>query len=229
MELLKGEWKSLKYHIPEMEAALIEEIGFCFHIHGVHTQVFDYVGMIDDLYADGKPAYSIDLAKEKVELWTVLHREISQFTKLKGLMYLEDGQMHLSCSDFAEAYTGRHDWENYRAEFSFTPLTGNTHMVNVRVQGAIRSYAAGLLKGNRIAILKNDYGYQVLAETKFEWKHGQEYTIAVTAAGNKISAEIEGVKIEAVDQERPYLKGSIGVSMLNGSHDKYRMIKIKGI
>ncbi len=229
VELLKGEWKSLKYHIPEMEAALIEEIGFCFHIHGVHTQVFDYVGMIDDLYADGKPAYSIDLAKEKVELWTVLHREISQFTKLKGLMYLEDGQMHLSCSDFAEAYTGRHDWENYRAEFSFTPLTGNTHMVNVRVQGAIRSYAAGLLKGNRIAILKNDYGYQVLAETEFEWKHGQEYTIAVTAAGNKISAEIEGVKIEAVDQERPYLKGSIGVSMLNGSHDKYRMIKIKGI
>lgn len=228
-ELKKGEWKTLEFYIPEMEAALIDEMGFCFHVRGTHTQVFDYVGMIDDLYADGLPAYSIDLSKEKVELWTMLHREISQFTKLKGLMYLEDGQMHLSCSDFAEAYTGRHDWENYRAEFSFTPLTGQMHMVNVRVQGAIRSYAAGLLDGNRLAILKNDNGYRVLAETDFEWKHGQEYTVTVTAIGNKISAEIDRVTVSAVDEERPYLKGSIGVSMQNGTHDKYRMIKVKGI
>mgnify|MGYP006922415836 CR=1 FL=1 len=28
------------------------------HIHGVHTQVFDFTGIVDDLYADGQPEYS---------------------------------------------------------------------------------------------------------------------------------------------------------------------------
>ena len=159
--LCRGQWKELEFTIPSLEGALIDEIGLCFHVQGTHTQVFDFVGLIDDLYADGKADYSIDFANETEEQWTVLHKEISQFTKLKGLMYLNDGEMHLSCSDFAEAYTGRHDWGDYRAKFFFTPLTGKHHMVNVRVQGAIRSYAVGLLPDGKAAILKNDNGYRI--------------------------------------------------------------------
>ena len=173
--LCKGQWKELEFTIPSLEGALIDEIGLCFHVQGTHTQVFDFVGLIDDLYADGKADYSIDFANETEEQWTVLHKEISQFTKLKGLMYLNDGEMHLSCSDFAEAYTGRHDWGDYRAKFFFTPLTGKHHMVNVRVQGAIRSYAVGLLPDGKAAILKNDNGYRILAETPFDWGCGKEY------------------------------------------------------
>ncbi len=225
-ELTKGEWKTLAFQIPALEGALLDEMGFCFHIHGVHTQVFDFTGIVDDLYADGQPEYSLEFAKEREELWTVLHREISQFTKLKGLMYLEEGQMHLSCSDFAEAYTGRHDWEDYRAEFTFTPLTGENHMVNVRVQGAIRSYAAGFLPDGRLAILKNDNGYSVLAQTPFAWEKGREYTIAVIVKGNEIRAAVEDVVLSAVDEVRPYLHGSIGVSLQNGSHDRYRRIRV---
>ena len=75
---------------------------------------------------------------------------------------------------------------------------------------------------------KNYSGYQVLAQTAFAWKHGQEYTIAVTVNENKITAEIDGTVLEVIDEERPYLQGSIGVSMQNGSHDKYRTIKVKG-
>ena len=44
-------------------------------------------------------------------------------------------------------------------------------MVNVRVQGAIRSYAVGLLADGKIAILKNDNGYRVLTDAPFE-DHG---------------------------------------------------------
>lgn len=224
--LCKGQWKELEFTIPSLEGALIDEIGLCFHVQGTHTQVFDFVGLIDDLYADGKADYSIDFANETEEQWTVLHKEISQFTKLKGLMYLNDGEMHLSCSDFAEAYTGRHDWGDYRAKFFFTPLTGKHHMVNVRVQGAIRSYAVGLLPDGKAAILKNDNGYRILAETPFDWGCGKEYCIDVQVIGNKISAEIEGCCLEAVDEEKPYLFGAVGVSMQNGTHDKYRKIVI---
>ncbi|HIU75023.1 MAG TPA: ADP-ribosylglycohydrolase family protein [Candidatus Pelethocola excrementipullorum] len=226
-ELEKGKWEELSFAIPALEGALIDEMGFCFHVQGRHTQIFDFVGLIDDLYADGQAAYTIELEKEREEIWTILHKEISQFTKLKGLMYLEDGQMHLSCSDFAEAYTGRHDWEDYSAKFYFTPLTGENHMVNVRVQGAIRSYAVGLLPDGKAAILKNDNGYRVMAETDFPWKVGEEYAILVTVKGNKIEAEIDGgCRLNFTDEERPYLMGAIGVSMENGSHDKYRRIEV---
>ncbi|WP_302416830.1 ADP-ribosylglycohydrolase family protein [Blautia marasmi] len=226
--LCKGEWKELAFTIPGLEGGLIDEVGLCFHVLGTHTQVFDFVGLIDDLYADGKVDYSVEFSKESEEQWTGLHKEISQFTKLKGLMYLDSGEMHLSCSDFAEVYTGRYDWKDYRVKFFLTPMTGKNHMVNVRVQGAIRSYAVGLLPGGKAAILKNDNGYVILAEVPFEWSCGKEYCVDVQVSGNKIYAEIEDCCLEAVDEDKPYLSGAVGVSMQNGTHDKYRKIVITG-
>lgn len=221
-----GKWEALEYQIPAMEGVLIDEMGFCFHAGGF-TREMIFTCFIDDLYADGKPEYTIDFTKEKEEFWTVLHKEISQFTKLKGLIYLEDGELHLSCSDFAEMYTGRHDWTDYEAEFAMTPITGENHMVNVRVQGALRSYAAGLLPGGKFGILKNDNGYRVLAETDFAWEFGKEYSIKVKAEGNQISASVGEVALTVADEERCYKTGSIGVSMLKGTHDKYREIRVR--
>lgn len=225
--LEKGVWRTLEFRIPAMEGALLEEAGICFHVDGAHMNALAFVGMIDDLYVEGAPDYSIEFVHEEEEVWTVLHREISQFTKLKGLMYLEDGRLHLSCADFAEAYTGHHNWEDYCASFAVTPLTGEHHMVNVRVQGAIRSYAVGLLPEGKAAILKNDNGYTVLAETSYVWQKGREYSITVTVRGNHITAQIDGQEILAVtDTERPYLHGAIGVSVQHGSHDSYRRIAV---
>ncbi len=225
-ELTKGAWKELCFAIPEMDGALLDEMGFCFHIKGETLQSFDFVGMIDDLYADGEPEYSVELAKERTERWAGLHEEISQFTRLKGLMYLEGGQLHLSCADFAEAYTGRHDWKDYTAEFTFTPLTGEHHMVNVRVQGAIRSYAFGLLPDGKAALLKNQNGYTVLAECGFAWKAGTEYTVKVTVKGNQIRAEIDGCRLEATDTEGAYLQGAVGIALQDGSHCSLSRIRI---
>lgn len=225
-QLKKGEWKELEFSIPALEGALLGEMGFCFHVQGTHMQVFDFTGMIDDLYVEGTPEYSIVFEQENEEVWTFLHREVSQFSRLKGLLYLDGGRMHLSCSDFAEAYTGGRGWKDYKAAFSFTPLTGENHRVNVRVQGAIRSYAFGLLPGDRAAILKNDHGYRIMQETSFHWETGKEYTVTVTAAGSRITAEIDGHILTVTDEDRPFLTGAVGVSMQDGSHDEYREIRI---
>ena len=120
-------------------------------------------------------------------------------------------------------------YTDYSAEYTFTPLTGANHMVNFRVQGAIRSYAFGLLPDGKAAILKNDNGYSVLTETAFDWKLGEEYMVKVTAKGNCLKAEINGCVLEVCDHGRPYLTGSVGVSMRSGSHDKYRKIKVGGV
>ena len=93
-------------------------------------------------------------------------------------------------------YTGRYDWTDYEAQFVLMPVVGENHMVNVRVQGAIRSYAAGLLPGGQFAILKNENGYKVLAKTDFAWESGKEYCITVKAEGNRISACVGDAALE---------------------------------
>lgn len=223
----KNIWMELDYPIPEIKGGMIEEVGFCFHIGGKHTQIFDFSGYIDDLYITGSPAYSIEFAKENEEIWTVTHREISQFTKLKGLTYLDDDKLHLACDDFGAVYTGRHDWKDYRAEFTIVPVTGEDHYANVRVQGAIRSYGVGLLPNGKAGILKNKNGWETLNVIDFPWKQGEEYKIQVIVKGNEIEAVFnDQQKIGYIDEDDPYLEGAIGLTVENGSHVSCKTIVI---
>lgn len=225
-ELKKGAWINLEFDIPALKGALLDEMGVCFHVTGTTAPEYCFTALLDDLYADGMAEYTLDFAAEREEVWPGLHREISQMTRLKGLMYLEDGALHLSCSDFAETYTGRYDWQDYCAEFCFTPVIGECHMVNVRVQGALRSYAFGLLSGNKAALLKNENGYRVLKEMDFCWEHGREYQVKVTVRGTVLRAEIDGRALEVCDEQNPYLRGSVGLSVQKGSHGSFRRIRI---
>ena len=115
-------------------------------------------------------------------------------------------------------------------------------MVNVRVQGAIRSYAVALLADSKIALLKNENGYRVLTETAFDWKAGRDYEVSVCAQGARLHAEIKEVPVgcrqnqqlqtetavlEYEDTDHPYLQGAVGVSVRNGSHAKYSSIRMR--
>jgi ADP-ribosylglycohydrolase len=224
--LNKGFWKELSYRIPILEDLIVGEIGFIVCPCGVHTESFDFVGMIDDLYVDGVPEYQIKCCNLHEEIWNNLHKEISQFTRLKGLVYLADGQMHLSCSDFGEVYTGSYDWKDYKVRFLFTPIIGDNHRLNVRVQGAIRSYAFALLPEHRAAILKNDNGYHVLKEIEFDWELEKEYAVQISVESNTIIAMVDDVSLSVTDNDHPYMHGCIGASVCGGSHDSLRTIGI---
>lgn len=225
--LKKGEWSELSFTIPYLENGLIDEAGFAFDMMGVQNEPTPLDCYIDDLYFEGSPEYTINFSKSYEEVWTPLHREISQFTKLKGLLYLEDNSLNLSCSDFAEAYTGHHAWSDYVATFSFTPVTGEEHYLNVRVQGAIRSYAAGLLPGGKLGLLKNENGYRVLKEVDFPWEQGEEYTVSVEAKGAKLSVIVDNKEfITYEDKTEPYLTGGVGIAVRSGSHCRYSSIQV---
>lgn len=223
-----GEWSELSWRIPAMDGVLLDEMGVCFDVVDEHSACqLDLTGFLDDLYADGAPEYTVDFSREKEEVWNGLHREISQFTRLKGLQYLESGEFHISCADFAESYTGRYDWNDYTATFVMTPLTGEHHYVNVRVQGAMRSYAAGFLPGGKLGLLKKQRSYKLLAEVDYPWEAGREYAVTVTAAGSRLSVLVNGARcLEYADVDGPFLTGSIGVSVENGSHTKYSSIRV---
>lgn len=220
-----GEWMHLEYQIPAMEGVLLDEVGYLLELPegGAEKELPVY---IDDFYADGQPEYSIEFSEEHTEKWTVMHWEVSQFTKLKGHFYLEDGLTHLSCADFGEAYTGRHDWEDYTADFTITPHTGNEHYAAVRVQGGVRAYFAGF-SGDRLVIMKNTrQGLKMLAEVPFVWKLEETYTLQTAVKGNHIRVFCGDQNVETVDMEQPYLQGAIGLAVRTGSHMSCQRIRV---
>jgi ADP-ribosylglycohydrolase len=220
--LKQGEWASLSFKLPSMDSALIYEAGFLFDTDSTSLDCF-----IDDFYFGGTPDYSLDFSKLELENWRFLRTEVSQFIRLKGLLYLDGGTLNLSCADFAEAYTGHHDWNDYTASFTVEPVTGKRHFVNVRVQGAIRSYAAGFSE-NGLGLYKNDNGYTALAEIPFDWKYGKTYDISVSAKGNELSVFVDGKEyFTHTDTDFPYLTGFVGLSVHNGSHCRYHGLSVR--
>jgi hypothetical protein len=225
--LKKNTWAELSFTLPAMEGAVIDEAGFVFDTLEGLPDRGELCCFIDDLYFDGKADYSIELSRAKEEFWAGLHREIRQFSKLKGLWYLENGYAHLSCGDFGEVYTGRYDWNDYTASFTIKALTGEDHYVNVRVQGAIRSYAAGFAGGGKLVFEKNENPYRRLAEVPFAWEPGRDYVITVKARGPHFTVAVDGREyISYTDNDKPYLSGCAGFSVRKGSHCAYRRIKI---
>jgi len=226
VELISGKWKELSLSIPRMEGVCLEEAGIMLIPKEGKNNVL--VAYLDDFDFLGHPEYTIDFSRERMEVWTPLHREVSQFTYLKGIWELDAGELSGSCADFGEAYTGKIDWKDYSFESTLRPIVGEHHNMNFRVQGAIRSYAVGLAPGNRLVLYKNENGYRELAEREFPWKNGGEYTIRIEVLGPHIQVFYrDKLLMEYTDMCKPYLSGQIGVSVREGSHCHYRDIIVR--
>lgn len=227
VHLVAGKWRVIGIDIPSKSGALIDEVGFelCLNETSFHPQ--DVLVYLDDVTISGEPSYSLDFNLEKVHHWSLTHKEVSQFSRFKGLTWLEDGHLHLSCADEGAAYTGSTTWQNYTVVFTLMPLTGDHHHVLVRVQGAMRGYAVGFNGAGRFALLKNEQGcYRCLKEEPFDWQLDQNYEITVTVENNKITAMVGGVIASCVDDDNPWLSGAIGLRVQDGSHCALSCIKV---
>lgn len=222
----KNAWKEVSLTIPFLENGLLDEAGFILEIFPENGSASLDV-LLDDFSQDGAPDYTIDLAKSGLEVWTFHQKEVRQFTKLKGLTWLADDRLHVSCADFGEVYTGGCDWDDYNVTFQIRPECPGSHMANVRVGGAIRSYAAGFLAPGKFGFYKNQAGYVPLAETDFPWEVGTDYTISIAAEGNRFTVMLDGRKMfEITDDHSPYANGGIGLSVRDGGHISCRSIEV---
>lgn len=234
-EILRGEkvsaenpgWQELSLAIPAGLADRVQETGVIISGVAKGFAVSPITFYLDDLYYDGQPDYKIDFTRESMAVWHNLHQDVHQFARLKGHTYLEDGWLSLSCGDFGEMYTGRHDWEDLSFQGVLKPVTGEDCFLNFRVQGAMRSYAAGF-SGGRLVLDKNFYGYSTLCAKEFALEPGKEYAIKITACKNQLQVFVDGEKLlEYEDQESPLLSGSVGLSVRKGSHCLYRDLCVK--
>ena len=223
-----GPWQQVTVSIPPMEGGLIDEAGFCLWTPDEKVKKgYQLVVLADDLRFRGLPDYSLVFRNEEKEVWSERHSEITQVSRMKGAADLVNGLLRISCEDDGEWYTGSSEWEDYTASFTLIRESGSRQDALVRVQGAIRGYAAGL-DGDRLCIRKNDNGLCLLAETECPVPHGTRVTITVTVRGNQLTARCGNVSLSCLDTDRPWLRGAVGVAVRNGSTALVESIRVKG-
>ncbi len=225
VKLTEKKWYELTLDIPECDD-YVEQTGFI--ISGVFGgfKASTLTVYLDNLVVSGKPSYTINFADSQTEVWTFMHIEINQFTKLKGHVFLEGDYLSVSSSDYAEMYTGHVDFDDYSVTTTIKPMLGDSHLLGIRVQGAMRSYAVGF-KGDKLVILKNDCGYKVVAQKDVRWEHGKEYSITAKAMGDEISVCFDEHTLSFTDSDA-ITHGCVGLIVHDSGRCLFKNIIVKG-
>lgn len=199
VKLRQEEWIDVTFTIPDVDGDLIDEVGVVIEGYSPAKSKTMGVLYLDDFAISGKSSYRIAMDKQRKEFGS-----ITPFSANHGAWTVEDGTLSLMCYEDAFAYAGNYYAKDYSVTSVVTPINGDSHLLLIRVQGAMRGYAAGF-DGQNVIIYKNDFGYTKLAETDFEWSAETGYEIRLTAAGNRITLAVDGrVVLEAEDESFAY-------------------------
>lgn len=227
---LSGDWQTLRYTIPAGTDACIDEIGLLVQTRDILKLGGEAQLYLDDFSWEGMADYHINFAKEHNWSWLMrdARTEVSQFSRLKGIWHITDGTLHGYTNDFADVYSGDWEWQDYTVETALTPITGDWHAMRFRVQGAMRSYAAALMKDG-VGLFKHVDGAHIpLSVHSFHWSHGQTYRIRASMQGNHLKLYINDQFIaDVIDTQSPYLHGCIGASLDHASSCIFSNFTIK--
>ncbi|RRD95148.1 ADP-ribosylglycohydrolase family protein [Clostridiales bacterium COT073_COT-073] len=196
IKLIREQWLEVIFTIPEVGGDLIDEVGII--IEGYSPAKSKSIGMIylDDMKITGKAKYQIAIAKQHKELGV-----ITPFSMDHGAWVIEEEKLSLMRCEPAFAYAGNYYATDYQVTSRILPLHGDSHLLQIRAQGAMRGYQAGFTSAGKVGIYKNNFGYQLLAETEYPWEKGQEYEVCLSAQGSQIQLSIDGQIILSVSDE----------------------------
>lgn len=224
VELPLEEWICLRWTVPPIPNAVIGEVGIeWIPLAEIYISPKSLVAYIDEVTFSGQAEIHQSFQASAMEVWNPLHREVRQLTYLRGLWTLEDGRLTGSgATGDIEAYTGGHYFNDYSFESTLTPLTGSSHGLLFRVQGALRSYAA-LIEDNHLLLLKKKrQGWTELAKVPYVLQHHRELTLSVNARGNHFEVRVDGKQmLDYIDIDNPYLNGQVGFINRKGSRTAY--------
>jgi len=199
-------WNNITFVIPELEGAMVDEIGIIFEANSPDKNRDMGCLYIDDFTITGKASYSIDISKQKKEF-----ASITSFSHNHGAWEIESGVMEAMCLEHAEAMTGNYHMTDVRVTGRLIPHTGNSHLVSARVQGALRGYYAGLA-AEGAAIFCNNSGMKQLASCPFQWEYDREYFVRLVAQGNRLTLYIDGRQLLQVE-DSTHAYGMAGYAM----------------
>jgi ADP-ribosylglycohydrolase len=230
MPLTPGQWHTLTFTIPALTDAYLGQAGVVLRTVGDEWTIGSMA--LAEMDWSGAPDYETTFVQERPETGA-----ITGWTHLRGYWRLEkDAEgcvaFHGSGVGECEAYTGDINWTDYTVTTEFIPLVGEHHNLNVRVQGALRSYAFGLASGGRFVYYRKDGQHTELGSAPFVWQHGKRYRLTVTARGEDLTAEVRGEGGSAAHLicsagRDPYLSGQVGFSTWHGGHTRFLSLEVR--
>ena len=204
-KLTPGEWTKIEMVVPQETNLTVSHIGLDFR--SMQEDPWSGNLFVDALNWDGKASIALDLGKLSPNGLTT-----TQFTTYSGFWRLEQDAYVGSGVDFNETYTGDIQWQDGTLKVKCTPVTGDTHYINMRVQGGLSGYAFGLVAENKVGILKKEDGqYKTLADAKFPWTHNESLELQAKVINNELSLAVDGQVLLTVKDNDPIISGQIGL------------------
>ena len=216
-----GERCVVEFEIPDVQGSAVDEIGLI--VTGFSGGKRKDTGrlLVESFEVSGKAHYAIDLSKQSVEFGCV-----TPFAHDCGAWTIEEGRLHLMNYERCASYTGGHAVADQRVSARVKPLAGTSHLVAARCRGAATGYFAGFDGEGRVAILKHDLDFAVLASAPFAWKQGMDYLLCLEAVGDSLSLSVDGKKIvEARDSA--YRTGMAGCGSAAAARALYGPFEIE--
>lgn len=197
IQLKADDWTEVTFAVPDTEGDVIDEVGVVIEGYSISKAKTLGALYLDEFSVTGDSKYSIYMAKQRKELAT-----ITPFSVDHGAWELEDGRLSLMRCGEAFAYTGNYYAKDYSVRTTVEPVNGESHLMLMRAQGAMRGYALGFSEAGKAAIYKNDFGFTKIAETEFDWKREQKYEMTATAEGSKLTLFIDDKEVLRVDDDQ---------------------------
>lgn len=189
-------WQEIKFTIPDMDGAAIDEVGIIFEGNSPSKNKDLGRLFIDEFKIYGKSYYSVDIKKQKQEFGS-----ITPFSHNHGAWSIEGDYMQAITVDHAEAMTGNYFMKDVSVKGEMIPENGYSHLISVRVQGAIRGYYAGFDGKDKVSILLNNKSMKTLASAEFKWEYGKKYALELKVQGKIISLSIDDKNLLTVEDE----------------------------
>lgn len=215
-------WNDISFTIPDVQGALIKEVGF--FIESPSPRDFRTFGklLLDEFCISGPSSYTIDLSKQNVEFMSV-----TPFAHHNGEWNLLNGSMHGMASDnkAAKSFTGHYYERDYEFTSKFIPLSGDKHKLVFCAEGVMKHFEIGFDGTGKVILNKVDFGDKVLQEANFDWKLNHSYEFKVRSNNGKIKFYIDGEKI--IDyKHKEQMRGMIGVSLGKGAEATFYEFKV---
>jgi ADP-ribosylglycohydrolase len=113
---------------------------------------------------------------------------------------------------------GTADWRDYRVTADVTIFLAKNGGLAARVGGMRRWYALLLSDDGAVRLVKDREGTKLLAEYPLPIELYRPYHLSLTVRGNRITAEIDGVRVaDVVDEDEPLTAGGVGLLVNEGT------------
>jgi ADP-ribosylglycohydrolase len=224
MFIEEGKEYSLEFSIPPLDGASADEVGLKLTSFSGKGKRDSGRLLVELFEAGGKAHYHIDPAKQAVEFSCV-----TPFSHEGGTWSLEQGRLQLMTPVKASSYTGGYRAGDQRISAKLTPLAGDSHLLILRAQGAMRCYRGGL-DGDGVSIFADDFapgacrdssgaapcGSELLAHAALPWKQGENLDMAFEAVGDLLRLFIQGAPVLEARDGR-FATGMVGCGSLRAA------------